>query len=98
MKVFCISKASQRVRRDGTFGESPHMVERITKRAAPSLRSAGDVTERGRSKVEKNAKKASSSLLCDSVMTRKTGFEFVGCATGPALLTGSPPTASAYII
>lgn len=46
------------------------MVERISKKPAPSLRSAAVVTERFKLKVEKKAKKASSSLFCDSVMSQ----------------------------
>jgi len=46
------------------------MVERISKRPAPSLKSAAEVTERCKLKVEKKAKKASSSLFCDSDMSQ----------------------------
>src|ERR1700730_12340639 len=63
------------------------MVERISKKPAPSLRSAAVVTERCKLKVEKKAKKASSSLFCDSVMSQ---VELTGQWT--AL------TAGAYII
>jgi len=46
------------------------MVERISKKPAPSLRSVAVVTDRCRLKVEKKARKASSSLFCDSVMSQ----------------------------
>ena len=41
------------------------MIERISRRPAPSLRSAAVVTGRCRLKVEKKARNASSSLPCD---------------------------------
>ena len=56
------------------------MVERISKRPAPSLRSAAEVTERCKLKVEKKAKKASSSLFCDSDMSQ-TAFKLGRCPT-----------------
>lgn len=46
------------------------MIERISRRPAPSLRSAAAVTGRCRLKVEKKARKASSSLFCDSSMSQ----------------------------
>ena len=46
------------------------MIESISRRPAPSLRSATVVIERCRLKVEKNARKASSSLFCGSVMSQ----------------------------
>jgi hypothetical protein len=67
------------VRRDGAVGGSSHMIERISRRPAPSLKSAAAVTGRCRLKVEKNARNASSSLACDSAMSMSNdGLKFTG--------------------
>ena len=83
------------MRRDDRFGGSSHMVERISKRPAPSLRSAGVVTERCKLKVEKKAKKASSSLVSDSVMPQD-GVQVESLLNGR--VNGHALNASAYII
>lgn len=65
------------------------MIESISRRPAPSLRSATVVIERCKLKVEKNARKASSSLFCDSAMSQ-TRFECDCCCTSFGPLCNHP--------